>query len=207
MSASATCPQDVLDLLPWYPEGALGDAERGRVEAHAAACESCRRELAWIEGSAEPEAGAVPDRERLWARTLARIAAGDRSRVVLAPSVRRMRSWRVGLAAAAGLLIALAAGLWAGLRARSTDEGSESFQVATPPAGRSDGRELDVVFHPDASAERIRTALGELEAAIVSGPSPVSGIYRVRLPAEADPVRAAAQLRAGVASFAEPLPQ
>jgi hypothetical protein len=207
MSAPVTCPQDVLDLLPWYPEGALGDAERGRVEAHAAQCESCRSELAWIEGSAEPEAGAVPDRERLWARTLARIAAGDRSRVLLATPARRTRSWPIGLAAAASLLIALAAGLWAGLRARNVDDGSESFQVAAPPAGRSDGRELDVVFHPDASAQSIGAARGELEAAIVSGPSPVSGIYRVRLPADADPVRAAQQLRAGVASFAEPLPQ
>jgi anti-sigma factor RsiW len=207
LSARASCPPEVLGLLPWYPEGALGDAERGRVEAHAAACAACRRELALIEGSAEPETGTVPDRELLWARTLARIAQGDRSTAVALAPEPRARGWRVPMAAAAGVLIALGAGLWAGQRMRGDVASGREYQTANIPAQRSGAPELDVVFQPDASAEHIGAALRAIGGGIVSGPSPVSGIYRVRLGADADATRAAAQLRDGVASFAEPAPQ
>ena len=47
------CPEDVLGWLPWYAESgeaALGDRERGAVEAHAAECAECRAELDMIVG-------------------------------------------------------------------------------------------------------------------------------------------------------------
>jgi hypothetical protein len=202
MSARPACPPEVLALLPWYPEGALGDAERGRVEAHAASCEACRRELAYIEGSAEPGPETAPDRELLWARTLARIAEGERP---AAPARRPVR-WRRNLAAAAGVLLALGVGILAGMTLNS-DGGPAVYRVAAGTSAPSAGApELDVIFRPDASAEQIAAALSEVEAGIVSGPSSVSGIYRVRLTVGSDAARAAEQLRAGVASFAEPLP-
>lgn len=202
MSARAACPPEVLELLPWYPEGALGDAERGRVEAHAAGCDACRRELALIDGSAEPEAGSLPDREKLWALTLARIAAGDR--LPAAAPAHRARTWRAALAAAAGVLLALGAGLWAGSRLGEEGVRYEPASAAAAPPGRAP--ELDVVFQAQASAEQIASALREVNAEIVSGPSPVSSIYRVRLPQGSDATRAAEQLRRGVAGFAEPVP-
>lgn len=205
MSARAVCPPEVLALLPWYSEGGLGDAERGSVEAHAAGCAACRRELAFIDGSAEPELDSLPDREKLWANTLARIAAGDRL-PERAARPRAARPWRLAFAAAAGVLIALGAELWAGRTLRGREAGVEyrvAAETAAPPGARP---ELDVVFQPDASAERIGAALRDIEADIVSGPSPVSGIYRVRLRAGGDTVRAAEDLRSGVAQFAEPVP-
>jgi hypothetical protein len=208
MPAQAGCPPDVLELLPWYPEGTLGEAERGRVEAHAAECAACRHELDLIEGGAEPAPGMLPDRELLWARTLARIAQAERAPAPAPIAVPRARGWSVPLAAAAGLLLALAAGLWAGSRlAREPAAGGALY---TPAAEQPEGdraRELDVVFRPEATALAIGSALRDLDAGIVAGPSPVTGFYRVRL---ADPGRvasAAQKLREGVASFAEPLPQ
>jgi hypothetical protein len=201
VSPRAACPPEVLALLPWYPEGALGDAERGRVEAHAASCEACRRELAFIEGSAEPEPGSVPDREQLWARTLARIAAGEPAGAPL----RRTLRWRRAFAAAAGVLLALGVGLLAGVTLFGDAEPA-AYQVAAGSAASAGAPALDVIFRPEASAERIAAALRGVGAGIVSGPSPVNGIYRVRLPAGSDAARAALQLREGVASFAEPVP-
>jgi len=202
MSTRVRCPSEVLDLLPWYPEGALGDAERGRVEAHAAECAACRHELGLIEGSAEPTPDALPDRERLWARTLSRISQSDAPRVPLSPS--RPRGWQVPLAAAAVVMIALGAGLWAG--ARFAGGGGAVYEPAAESSAGGGARELDVVFRPEASADEIGAALRELDATIVAGPSPVTGFYRVRVSGPQAVARAAQRLRSGVASFAEPRP-
>jgi anti-sigma factor RsiW len=71
------CPADVLDLLPWYPDGGLSDDERGRVEAHAALCAECRCEIqAWERGEGVlPED--APSAERMLARIFERIAAPE----------------------------------------------------------------------------------------------------------------------------------
>src|SRR5689334_723978 len=48
---------DLRDLLPDYARGALSGAERARIEAHLAACEPCRAELALLDHvrSAHPQ--------------------------------------------------------------------------------------------------------------------------------------------------------
>ncbi len=68
------CPEDVLDLLPWYPDGGLSDDERGLVESHAALCSDCRAEIqSWERGpGALPED--APSAERVLARVFERIA-------------------------------------------------------------------------------------------------------------------------------------
>ena len=47
------CPPDILELIPWYPEDGLSDAERGAVEAHAACCPECRP-IRGMSGRREP---------------------------------------------------------------------------------------------------------------------------------------------------------
>src|SRR5689334_127701 len=37
--------QRIQELLPWYANGTLGEAERRTVEEHAAQCERCREEV------------------------------------------------------------------------------------------------------------------------------------------------------------------
>jgi hypothetical protein len=203
MSPRATCPPDVLGLLPWYAEStSLSDAERARVEAHAAGCDACRRELAWVDGTGQP-GPPFPDRERIWARVQARIAQGERAR---APLRRGLRRRAAPLAAGVAVALAFAAGLWAGSARRPRPDAGAEYRVASEPhtAPRA-AAELDVVFQPGASAARIGSVLRALGAEIVSGPSPVSGVCRVRLAPGSDLQRAAEQLRSEVASFAEPL--
>ncbi|HPG28744.1 MAG TPA: hypothetical protein PLW10_24140, partial [Myxococcota bacterium] len=72
------CPEDVLGWLPWYAESgeaALGDRERGAVEAHAAECAECRAELDMIAGAPFEIDVALPDPDRLFAEITARLDA------------------------------------------------------------------------------------------------------------------------------------
>jgi hypothetical protein len=80
--------------------------------------------------------------------------------------------------------------------------------AVSAPAPGAGGAALDVVFRPDATAERIHAALRAIGGEIVSGPTQL-GVYRVRLGPAADASAAAQVLRGegGVAAFAEQAPR
>jgi hypothetical protein len=82
----ARCPENVLAWIPWYADGGLDDREMGAVEAHAAECSECRRELDLVAGAPWALEGVeLPDRERLFDEITARIEAdeqGGRARVI-----------------------------------------------------------------------------------------------------------------------------
>jgi hypothetical protein len=221
-----TCPPEILDWIPWYAEDALAETQRGAVEAHAAQCEECRKELAMLSGGPAPSA-AVPDPEPVFARVLARIEAEGmddapiRAGSYLAPARARSApllrdTRRAGrrslsrLAVAAALVLCVGAAGWFA-NAMLGSHGDSLYRTAsapeaTPLAG-SAGVQLDVVFRGDVGIERINTDLRALGAVVVAGPSQ-AGRYRVALPEGSDASAAAAMLRAegrGVASFAEPL--
>jgi len=231
--AERTCPERILDWIAWYPDQGLSEAQRGAVEAHAAVCEACRREIEVMTGRSEPP-DSSHDPERLFARVLARIESESLSaetpgeaRAAEAPSlaVRRAPSLRgrglsrlsggsrrlpAGSVWAAGIALAL---LFAGLgwiaRTLQVAGAAPLYHTASEPAVStpSQGSELDVVFRSDAGAERINLELRGLGARIVAGPSQL-GRYRIELPQGADAEAAARLLRSegtGVASFAEPV--
>ncbi|MFE1547893.1 zf-HC2 domain-containing protein [Streptomyces sp. NPDC058718] len=106
------CHEEEVVLLGPYVLGVLDDAEAGRVEAHAAGCESCRgevealREMETALGEVPPEAfvdGPPEGGDLLLQRTLRQMRA-ERA------GVRRRRQAVTGLAAAA----VLAGVFWAG---------------------------------------------------------------------------------------------
>jgi hypothetical protein len=118
---------------------------------------------------------------------------------------------RAPLRAAAALLAAALVGgftAWTALRSAAPEQpvyntASESGDVSA--AAPAQTQALDVVFRPDATADKIHAALRAIGGEIVSGPTQV-GVYRVRLSASADAGAAAKLLRGdgqGVASFAE----
>ena len=220
-SQEATCPQEVLALIPWYPDGALSAAERGAVEAHAAGCATCREEIHALLGSLEPAANVeAPPAAAVLARVLERIdqaeAAGKalrRRRLGMAPARpttaegRRGRSARrltlaatLALAAGVGSLATLSAGRLFGADAYHT--------AAGPEAVRASGPLLEIIPRDEASAAELRAALRKIEGELIAGPEGTLGRYRVRLPAGADAAAAAARLRAeegGIATYAEAL--
>jgi hypothetical protein len=213
------CPQEVLALIPWYPDGALSAAERGAVEAHAAGCAACREEIHALIGSFEPAPHVnVPPAATVLARVLDRIdraeatgKAGARRRIGMAPgrpstTERRVAPRRLALAAS----LALAAGVGA-LATVSAGRlfGADSYQTAAgPEAVHASGPLLEMIPRDDVSAAELRTALRKIEGELVGGPAGTLGRYRVQLPAGADAAAAAAHLRAregGIATYAEAL--
>ena len=221
--AETTCPPEILDWLPWYADDGLSESQRGAVEAHAAQCEACRAELAMLAGDVEPEVDA-PDAEHVFAKVLARIeAAGDSHSVPAAghlvpaaarrapprPSSRPFRSRvasRLTVAAALALVGAIGwlSHAWV---SRGVDDKYHTVTGPDSMTSTATAGELDLVFRPGVSIERINTDLRAIGAVVISGPSE-AGRYRVALPAGSNPAAAAAMLRAeatGVATFAEPV--
>jgi hypothetical protein len=211
--SGAACPADVLEAIPWYPDG-LTAAQRGALEAHAAECADCRRELAFVQGARGEEPLVMPQAERVWARVLERIAAEDERRPVsqAAPPLRAggaLRGWGRPLRLAASLVLAVGLGslaTLAGLRLAGGEEPVYRTATALPEVSAA-GPALDVVFRKDASAGEIETKLRAIGGSVVAGPSAL-GVYRIALRPGADAASAAAALRAeagGVASLAEPV--
>jgi hypothetical protein len=214
------CPAEVLEAIPWYPDG-LGEAQRGLVEAHVAACEDCRRELWMIQGEAVHDLPEAPDAERVWASVLERVAAEGGATPLRAslgtpaeaPLRAGSRSWTRAasrpfpLAASVALAVAFGA-LGTAVGSRFGEEPVYRTVTAQPEVLEA-GPTLDVVFRKDASAEQIERALREVGGSVVAGPSGL-GVYRIALRPGADARGAAGSLRGdegGVASLAEPVPQ
>ncbi|HBZ72497.1 MAG TPA: hypothetical protein DEP35_23275 [Deltaproteobacteria bacterium] len=223
-SLAPGCPPDILELIPFYPDEGLSDAERGAVEAHAALCAECRRELRGAFGEIDlpPDA---PTAERVLAKVFERIAERSRPEPLPRPeshrppptlampartrAPRRTAAFRPAALAAAAAAVMLGLLLLAPAARRLVAGPSAIYRTAAAPpmAQRPGGPELEVVLRSDAKASQLNQALRALDAELVAGPTEL-GRYRVRLPSGADASAAAATLRApetGVASFAEPL--
>ena len=210
------CPVDVLEAIPWYPDG-LGDEQRGLVEAHVAACEDCRRELWMIQGEPVHDLPEAPDAERVWASVLERVAAEGAATPLHLPVPTPLRAGSRGWVRAASRPFPLAASiaLAVAFGALGTVAGSQLggeeppvfVTASAPPAVSAAGPALDVVFRKSASAEEIERALRDVGGTVVAGPSGL-GVYRVALRPGADARGAAGSLRGdegGVASLAEPV--
>lgn len=211
------CPPDVLAAIPWYPDD-ISRGEREAVDAHAAECLDCRRELeARLADPDEEAAWPTPDADEMLTRVLARIELGEadslqewaraprrtravrwlREREVHLPGLATPVSAARGLSAAAsfGALIA-AAGLFFGASPDSAEPPAIVYEI--PPR-------IDVVFREDLTAGAMAAALAGIDGEIVSGPT-VRGRYRVALPegSSAD-IAAQALADAGVVVYAEPV--
>lgn len=213
----APCPDAILALIPWYPDGALTASERGAVEAHAAGCEACREEIQALLGGFEPPADlVVPPAAKILARVLERIEraeaevkaprAGTRSGA--APARRRVAGRGGRLALAASLALAAGLGFAASLLLPRLP-GAESYHTAAAPnATGAGGPVIEMIPRDGVSAAQLRAALQSIEGVIIAGPEGTLGRYQVRLPEGTDAAAAAARLRAeegGIAVYAEAL--
>jgi len=213
------CPPDVLAAISWYPDD-LSVEERGAVDAHAAECVDCRRELEARLADLDDEAAwPTPDPDTVFTRVLAHIELDEAESLrewSRAPrrvrAVRWLREGEVnvpglatpvsvprGLSAAAsfGALIA-AATLFFGTGPNG------SAPVPAPAPARLEVPQIDVVFRADLPSSAMADAIESIHGEIVAGPSP-RGRYRIALPRGANPESAAQALSdAGVAVYAEP---
>jgi anti-sigma factor RsiW len=153
------------DLLPWYANRSLAGAERDAVEAHLRECGRCRAELEFLGTLREQVKRSAPAQaaDEVGLRRLLREVRRERARP------RR----RMALAAAAGLVIVVQAGLIGWLATR--EQPIEPLGEGAPA-----GVVLQLRFDPAASEARIRALLQDHDAVVIDGPGAL-GVYRVRL--------------------------
>lgn len=210
VTPSAGCPQVVLDWIAWYPEGELPANVRSAIELHAAECAACRTEIASLAGEESEDAAAAEGAERVFSRTLERIAATPRR--ATPPAAQRLWRVRPRLAVAAGLAVAFISGTAGVIATRAPwsrlDPVYEPATLGSEQAHPAVGAHLDVVFRGDASFAEITRAIQAIGASVDSGPTP-SGVVHLRLAEGADAAAAALRLESGdppVAEFAQPAP-
>lgn len=198
-----THADDIELLLPWYAAGTLTPEETKRVEEALARDPSLaeklavtREEMGETIGLAESIPAPSPKvRDRVFDR-IAQIEAarpvgfaGIGRKARESGFVGRLLDLVSGFAprtlayagVAAALLIAVQAGVIGSML--TNRPGGTSYGTASGPgtvASVQDGTFALVRFGPNATADRISAALGEVGAAIVDGPR-AGGLYRVRI--------------------------
>jgi hypothetical protein len=205
MSDPETLPAGVhpeVELLPWYANGTLGEADRQRVAQHLDSCRDCTRELEDLTGIrrtlAELSRHEAAPSERLARSVMARVAAEsrqvlpDRDTSWTAALDRWFRSllmpqWVPTLAA---LLLVAQMGLlvWVTMPQGERNEISTRSVSMPPQAPR-----IAVRFQATATEETIRSLLQRLHARIVDGPT-ADGAFTVSL-SSGDPAASLALLR------------
>jgi len=198
--------QNAFELLPWFVNGTLDQAEHTSVERHLQECAACRRELEWLcqLSSAYAESEPAVDCERALARIAPELqpqGAGrgpqswpDRLRSLLDGNA----AWlRFAVAMQFGVIVAL--GWVLAIRAPASYHG-----LGAAPA-RSSGS-IIVVFDPSARESEVRRLLREAGVRVVDGPTASNG-YVLDVTDDAHTVAGAlARLRGDPAvMLAEPL--
>ena len=179
--------ESVNELLPWYVNGTLGDAEHALVEAHVHACLVCHLQLKKERQLQEfvqtaptvdlsPEAGFDQLTQRLDDPALL-------SKHALAGFLARpWANWvslgmtpRFALATLA--LAAIAALLWGVVPHPVPPHAADYFTLSRESGSAN---HLDVIFADHVTEPDMRTLLGEINGSIVAGPTQI-GRYTVRL--------------------------
>jgi len=152
------------ELLPWYANRSLGEAEHAAVEAHLRGCERCRAEVEFLAALREQV-------QRAPAVRMDEVGLQRLLRQVRREQARPRR--RLALAAAAAVVIVVQAALIGWLATREP-----VFEPLGGPAPA--GVVLQLRFEPSATEANIRALLEAQHAVVIDGPSAL-GIYRVRL--------------------------
>jgi ethanolamine utilization protein EutQ (cupin superfamily) len=175
-----SCHEAVVELLPWFVNGTLGERDTALVEAHVHECVQCfsllqqERQLHELMNADSPA-------------TMSSAAHGfARLRPRLEPEAdlvgnRATSRWRraEGLALAAGLA-ALAVTIFVWQRFDEAQMlGAGEFETLSEPATAA-SRTVDVIFTPELPETEMRSLLQAIGAVIVSGPTEL-GRYTIRI--------------------------
>jgi hypothetical protein len=156
------------ELLPWYANGQLDEADRSRVEKHLSSCAFCRQQLALERQLIDEFQAMTPEIESGWARLRRRVQA---------PIPKRQR--RPGpLAEFWGFITRPAvAGLAAAQLAFVIASGAVLLSLSRPAyhtlgsAPVPVSANIIVMFRADATIEDVRSVLNSAGASIVDGPT------------------------------------
>ncbi len=202
------------ELLPWYANGTLKDSERQQVEAWLKENADARLQLAEYEFLSETVSEVTEQesvmRADLFDDLLERIeteemqAANESERQAPPSLMETMQNWfsetfrwdmtpafaKVAVVSQFAVVMALGAVLIM----PSAEEGYEVLS-GTDPVLVEQGVQLDIGVKPTLTVGEFQSLLKRHQAMIVSGPN-VIGVYRIRLPQQADIAQLQASLKA-----------
>lgn len=215
--------RELEELLPFYANGRISDADKGRVEAALAGDAELAARLDIIR---DDMAETVLLNERLGAphraleKLMAKIEAEPRQVPLLTRAKGGFLGWlgsllasqpprRLAYASAAAVaLIALQGIAITGLALR---EGGAGFQTASAPGARASERYVLLSFAPEAKAGDIASFFKRFDASVVDGPR-ANGFFKVRVgdaslsAAQVDAIAARMKTESAIVSFVAPAP-
>ncbi len=184
--------QEIGELLPWFVNGRLSEADRQRVDAHLRACEACTDELAAqrrIYGVMSVDAGvermptAGLKRLRLRVESLDEVgpapATPDEVARSAAPAASSLRQRRGAIAASIAMTAvgALAALLWNQHERRIAPA---NYYTVTTTAPQPANTAIRAVFAPTVTLSELQELLDDAHLKIVSGPTE-AGVYSLAM--------------------------
>ena len=194
------------ELIPWFVNGRLGDAETASVSAHIESCAECAREYAQqlrILEAMQADGSIAFASEAAFQKLAARLDAAP-APASAPPTVRWL--------AAASVIATLGLAAWGGwLLERSPGSPSAAaYRTLTAPAPlAAGGAQLRVVFTPNLTLRELERLLHSIDAYISDGPTE-AGVFTLTLdPGRSSPAAVAQRLTALRADasvrFAEPV--
>jgi anti-sigma factor RsiW len=180
--------QEIGELLPWFVNGRLSDADRQRVDAHLRLCGACSDELTMqrriydvmaVEAGVEhmPMAGLNRLRRRIESLDAAGPAPGAPEVAARseAPAGSSLRQRRGAIAASLAMAVvgAFAALLWNQHERRIAPA---NYYTVTTTAPQAANAAIRAVFTPTVTLSELQALLDDAHLKIVSGPTE-AGVY------------------------------
>ncbi len=177
---------DIEELLPWYVNGTLSADERQRVETHLASHPDADEEVRFLQAlRASVKQTELPVDELGWRRLQRTMRADPTAETTTQATVTSISSptW-MKFAVAASLTVALLQGLYILRPADDPMAGYTTLSGGSAVAIAEGTVLAQIDFAPEATEAAIQSALQEVGATIVDGPSAI-GPYRIAFSTEA----------------------
>ena len=159
--------QQIRELMPWFVNGTLNEAEQSLVHQHLLTCTTCKKEVEeLVQLSAQfgwPNDGIEPQESH-------RLASADFI-ASLPERHQTLPTWMIAGVAASVIVVAVAI-------AFLLPAGPVYQTLSSDQAAPADTSVIQVVFRENATERVIRNTLYENDNVVLSGPSRL-GVYRV----------------------------